>query len=135
MKNPVRRENLFLIELVGCLLLFALCAAVCTGLLFRAHGMSRESTELTDAVYIAQSAAEVFRAAGNMDDLAQGLGTEWTGPPLEARFRADGTPDPEGDYLLTVDTALDTAAGLRRAEFTVSLDGAAVYKLEGVAAP
>ena len=109
MKNPVRRENLFLIELVGCLLLFALCAAVCTGLLFRAHGMSRESTELTDAVYIAQSAAETWKAG-------QAPAGDW------------------GDYRVTCEAGAEDASP-RTCDITVWLDGVAVYKLEGVAAP
>ena len=109
MRNPVRRENLFLIELVGCLLLFALCAAVCTGLLFRAHAMSRESTELTDAVYLAQSAAETWKAG-------QAPAGDW------------------GDYRVTCEVGAEDASP-RTCDITVWLDGVAVYKLEGVAAP
>lgn len=109
MKNPVRRENLFLLELVCCLLLFALCAAVCTGLLVRAHGMSRESAELTDAVYIAQSAAEAWKAGE---------------APAEAW----------GAYRVTCRAGAEDASP-RTCDITVTLDGRTVYTLEGVAAP
>ena len=58
------RANLFLVELVLNLLIFALCAAVCMGLLSRARSMSQESAALTRAVYLAQAAAETWRASG-----------------------------------------------------------------------
>lgn len=58
----MRRTHLFLTELVLDLFLFAVCAAVCAGLLLRARGMSRESRRLTEAVYAAQTIAEQWRA-------------------------------------------------------------------------
>ena len=42
----MRRTHLFLTELVLDLFLFAVCAAVCAGLLLHARGMSRESRRL-----------------------------------------------------------------------------------------
>ena len=54
MRTPPR-SRLFLLELVCDLGIFALCAAVCVS-------MSRESTQLTQAVYIAQDAAERIRS-------------------------------------------------------------------------
>lgn len=55
-----RRDSLLLTELVLNILIFALCAAACTGVLMRASAISRESRELTAATYIAQTAAESF---------------------------------------------------------------------------
>ena len=59
--NGPKRANLFLIELLFNLFIFALCAAVCVGLLVHARRMSLESTRLTQAVYLAQSTAEAMR--------------------------------------------------------------------------
>ncbi|MGI6028449.1 MAG: hypothetical protein ACOX81_03440 [Candidatus Heteroscillospira sp.] len=56
----VRRDSLLLAELVLNILIFALCAAACAAVLMRASAISRESRELTAAVYIAQTAAESF---------------------------------------------------------------------------
>ena len=56
----MRRTHLFLTELVLDLFLFAVCAAVCAGLLLHARGMSRESRRLTEA----QTIAEQWRATG-----------------------------------------------------------------------
>lgn len=71
------RSRLLLIELVCDFIIFALCGLVCVTLLVRARTMSRESTQLTQAVYIAQDAAERYRA----------------GLPLYDFYLADGTPD------------------------------------------
>lgn len=56
--NDAPRSRLLLLELVCDLVLFVLCAVVCVALLVQARGMSRRSTELTQAVYLAQEAAE-----------------------------------------------------------------------------
>ena len=62
MKRSNSRSALFLGEVVLALLIFALCAAVCFGLLFHAHRVSVASSELNQAVFLAQSAAETFKA-------------------------------------------------------------------------
>lgn len=105
----MRRTNLFLLELVLDLLLFALCAAVCVGLILHAKGMSLDSRRLTDAVYLAQTAAETWRSGGV--------------PASEA-----------GEYEISV-TETGDQTPLRRCDIAVSLDGELIYALEGVTAP
>ena len=63
MKNS-SRSRLLLLELVFDLVIFGVCAAVCVAILVSARSMSRTSSELTDAVYLAQTAAEEWRATG-----------------------------------------------------------------------
>ena len=84
--NARRRPNLLLTELVFDLLIFMLCAAVCAALLVRARGLSRESAALSDAVALAQTAAETLRGGGAAEGALKGE----TG--LEARYtcRPDG---------------------------------------------
>ena len=60
--KTVPKSRLLLLELVIDFIIFALCAVVCAALLFQARTMSDESTKLTQAVYIAQDAAERLRA-------------------------------------------------------------------------
>lgn len=60
--RTVPKSRLLLLELVADLFIFALCAVVCVALLVQARSMSAESTRLTQAVYIAQDAAERLRA-------------------------------------------------------------------------
>lgn len=59
--NSSNRSGLFLMELILNLFIFAVCAVVCVVLLLTAHNMSVESSRLTQAVYLAQSAAEGCR--------------------------------------------------------------------------
>ena len=66
--RTVPRSRLLLLELVADLFIFALCAAVCVALLLQAKSMSAESTRLTQAVYIAQDAAERLRAGETIYD-------------------------------------------------------------------
>ena len=105
MRNAGRRTNLFLVELVLNLFIFALCAAVCVGLLVHARGISRESTRLTDAVYLAQNAAETWRSGGT---------------PGEA----------QGDYRVEL-----SPGGSGTCDISVWLGDELIFTLEGVARP
>lgn len=66
MRRTNQRSTLFLVELITSVTLFTVCAAVCTALLVHARSLSRESDRLTQAVYLAQSAAEEWRATGSV---------------------------------------------------------------------
>ena len=69
MRRANSRAALFLGEVVLALLIFALSSAVCIGLLFRAYRISEASSELNQAVFCAQSAAETFKADAGFRDL------------------------------------------------------------------
>lgn len=100
--NGPKRANLFLIELLFNLFIFALCAAVCVGLLVHARRMSLESTRLTQAVYLAQSTAEALRAG-------------------------QSAPSAPSGYEVT--PSLTAGDGLVSGEIAVSYQGQAVYTL------
>lgn len=99
MKKSTDRSSLFLMELVIDLFLFVLCAAVCVVLLVHARSMSGESTRLTQAVYLAQSAAEEWKATGETPVWRGGAGDGLSGS-FELRdgalyitiLQEDGTP-------------------------------------------
>ena len=121
--KTVPKSRLLLLELVADLFIFVLCAAVCVALLVQARSMSDESTKLTQAVYIAQDAAERLRAgeatydgyfadgrpdASDLDPLLKS-----TLPDYRVTYREEGDSveigvcpysDPEGTpvYTLTV---------------------------------
>lgn len=103
MKSTMSRANLFLLELVGNLVIFVLCAAVCVGMILRAHTLSEQSANLTQAVYIAQTIAEALRSG-------------------------EQTPDVPVGYEVVVDT--DSAEGTGSATITVCCDGEVVYTLD-----
>ncbi len=70
--NTMNRFRLLLLELLGSFTILILCALVCLSFLAKAHQMSRESTDLTRAVYLAQSAAESWKAGGQPVTQADG---------------------------------------------------------------
>ncbi len=58
------RAQLFLMEFLVVLLLFALCSAVCLSAFVRAERISRDSAAANQALALAQSVAEEIKAAG-----------------------------------------------------------------------
>lgn len=105
--KPPFRSNLLLVELLANLVIFALCALVCVTFLVKARAMSSQSTDLTNAVYLAQTAAETWKAGGQPAREQDGYEIALT--PVEGAPR-------------TCDVAVYRAGGL-------------IYTLEGVAAP
>ena len=62
------RSQLLLVELICDLVIFILCAMVCVALLVQARVMTRDSTDLNHAVYLAQTAAESGADQGYSQD-------------------------------------------------------------------
>ena len=74
MRKTNSRSALFLGEVVLAMLIFSLSSAVCVGLLFRAYSISEASNDLNQAVFCAQSAAEVFKSQPDLEKAALLLG-------------------------------------------------------------
>lgn len=91
MKHTQQRSSLFLLELIIDLFLFVICAAVCVGILLYARSLSVESRDLTEAVYMAQSAAERWRATG--------VETMQCAPPEEGRLTCTASGDGDSLYV------------------------------------
>ena len=58
------RSTLFLIEQLIVIAVFALCAAACVRILADAYITANESRDLSNALLVAESGAESFKAAG-----------------------------------------------------------------------
>lgn len=101
-----RGGRLRLLELIIDLCVFALCAVVCVLLLVRAQRVSVDSRRLTQAVYLAQSAAERWKATGAVP--------------------AGGETLEDENYLVDITPEGDTA------RVTVTWRGETVYVLEEV---
>lgn len=69
------RRHLFT-ELIISLVFFLLCTAVCLCLLARAHDLSERSRRLTQAVSLAQNAAQTYEAQPSPQLLSQLLGAQ-----------------------------------------------------------
>ena len=114
MNSRARHANLFLLELVCSLFLFALCACVCVGLILHAQQLNRESRDLTQAVYLAQTAAEEWRA-GTLEH-----NPGWCGPDA-------GLPEFQGDGCLLFD---QSGASISREQAPSALEtGQVAYSL------
>ncbi|MDR0425240.1 MAG: hypothetical protein LBH39_07335 [Clostridiales Family XIII bacterium] len=74
MKNGNSRPALFLTEMIVAILIFALCMGVCGGMFVRAFTASSKSTNLNNAVFIAESLAESFRSHDDLQEMAEKLG-------------------------------------------------------------
>ena len=94
-----------LLERILDLCVFAVCAVVCVLLLVRAQGISAGSQRLTRAVYLAQSAAETWKAAGEI---------------------------PGAGALSDEGYAVEIEEGAGEADVTVTWNGETVYTIEGV---
>lgn len=102
------RFRMLLLELVCNLCIFVLCAFVCIALLIKADALSKESTDLTHGVYLAQSAAEVWKSGGQ--------------PELSS-----------GDYQVLLEpTTVEN--GLKQCNITILKEKQEIYTLKGVTA-
>lgn len=80
MKHVVKRSSLFLTELVLSLLIFIVCAVVSVSLLVVSYSTSRQSTDLTQAVFLAESMAEDWKAyalSADGEPIAQYFDENW----------------------------------------------------------
>ena len=68
------RNLLFLTEIILAIAVFAVCAVICVSLLLQAERISEQSSDLTQAVFLAQNAVEVARLADNLLTVAEILG-------------------------------------------------------------
>ncbi|MDR0857593.1 MAG: hypothetical protein LBN97_01020 [Oscillospiraceae bacterium] len=75
------RSGLFLMELIIALLLFAFCAGVCIQIFQSANRETRASQALSKSVFLATSAAEIYKASGGDSfRVAAELGTPGSTP-------------------------------------------------------
>ena len=78
-------SSLFLMELILAILFFSVASAVCVQLFARAHTASEQSAALNRAVLAAESAAEAFKGAADLDEAARLTGAH----ARDARYRLD----------------------------------------------
>ena len=65
LQNGRSKSSLFLLELIIAILFFSVASALCVQLFVKSHQMSVKSSDLNHAVLVAQSAADVYKAAGS----------------------------------------------------------------------
>ena len=62
------KSSLFLMELILSILFFSLASAVCVQLFVKSHLISRQSTDLTNSVNLAQDVAEIYTGVLDCDN-------------------------------------------------------------------
>ncbi len=88
MNNEVKKSSLLMIELISAILIFSVCCAICVGLFVEADRESKNSARLTQAVLLAQNAAELLN--GDYDKNLTGmLGAKAVGNIYTAQFDDD----------------------------------------------
>ena len=104
MKNSGTKTGLFLIELVLALLLFALCASICTQLFTAARQKARDSQALSKSVQLATSAAECYKAArGDIDAVSAMWQRENYGGVISISYDKDWREtEGEASYVMTI---------------------------------
>ena len=101
--NTSTRFRLLILELLGSFSILVLCALVCLSFLAKARQMSNESTELTRAVYLAQSAAETWKAAGENPGAGALAGEGYAVEIEEEDGEADVTVTWNGETVYTIE--------------------------------
>ena len=126
------RSELFLLELIIVILVFAISAAACTSVLARAYVTSRESRELDFAVRSARSCTELMKAwRGDTDKCAERLGGQSEGVTLTVYSDGEMAGAAEENAAYSMTAALNDGC-----RFTVSVSGknGEIYSLESALA-
>lgn len=103
------KASLLLMEQLVMILVFALAAALCLQVFARAEGISQETARRDEAVVLAQNAAELLKATGDLK-AAEGLSRE--------------------DYRIQVTVQEPSVPGLARAEIQVRHGEELLFSLE-----
>ena len=72
-RTTARRSSLFLIELILSILFFAVAGSVCVQFFVKARLMSKESTQLTEAVEACTTASETISSGDSLEDISSRL--------------------------------------------------------------
>lgn len=119
MNRRMSGQSLLLLELTLAGLIFLLSAAVCAGLFTRSIRISEQSAATTGAVFAAENAAEVFKATGDMEELARLLSGSVQGDSVVVTYDTDWKPAPGGAFTLTLTQQADGTGDLSQANIAV----------------
>jgi hypothetical protein len=99
------RSVLFLTELIIAILIFALSMGICGGVFANAFMTATAATNLNEAVFLSESAAEAFHAYEDVADIAAAVGGNPTDNGVVVHYDKDWRPRsaPDGaQYTLVV---------------------------------
>ncbi|HOP11455.1 MAG TPA: hypothetical protein PK629_08185 [Oscillospiraceae bacterium] len=125
MSDTGRKSSLIMIELMSAMLIFSICCAICVGLYVEADRESKNSARLTQAVFLAQNAAELLN--GDYEkNLTSVLNMKATDNVYTAQYDENWQPTSEtGHYVLII--TVDAQKGI--ADILVTEIGTEVYRI------
>lgn len=125
------RLNLFFLEMIIVLLFFGIASAVIISAFAASDRISRESEQLENITFCAQSAAEIFSKSGNLSEVTEELfgipANGYTTVPLDKNC---GYSPLEPELYLALDTPYGDADGLSELNMVfTNADGERIYQL------
>jgi len=116
------KSTLQLIEQIIVIAVFAVCAAVCVNIIATSYLMTARAVDTRNALSVAETAAEGFKAVGgNMDDVRLFFDEDWLPAEAdEAAFVLELTRT-QGELVIFADIRVTRADG----EYLLSLQTAA----------
>jgi hypothetical protein len=127
------RSVLFLTELIIAILIFALSMGICGGVFANAYVTATTGTNLNEAVFLSESAAEAFHAYDEIDDFALAI----DGVPSEdgaiVYYDRDWMPKagPDG-ALYTLVVRISEEGDLQTAAINVSRGSKPIFDLTAI---
>jgi hypothetical protein len=105
--NRKSHSGVFLMEMIGVVFFFLLCAGICTRIFTKADLISREAADLNRAVLIAQSSGEVYKERG-MEGLKEtfSLQKEEKADSYLMKFDKNGESITNGQAVFTAEAEL-----------------------------
>ncbi len=133
-KSRSVKSSLFLMELIIAIFFFALCAAICLRIFALAYTMNQSSRNLDQAVYKAESIAEIYKSTGgNLAETAVIYGGSGvvTVKSLRISFDKEWKPVLQGkDVSFELELAIDEVPFLKSGWITlIKKDGEVIFRL------
>jgi hypothetical protein len=124
------RSVLFLTELIIAILIFALSMGICGGVFANAFMTATAGTNLNEAVFLSESAAEAFHAYDDVADFAAGIGGSLSDDGAVVYYDEDWRPQsaPDGAQF-TLAARISEEDGLLTATIDVSRGAKSIFEL------
>jgi hypothetical protein len=130
------RSVLFLTELIIAILIFALSMGICGGVFASAYMTATTGTNLNEAVFLSESAAEAFHARDNIADFANDIGGSETEDGAivyyDGNWRPQGGPD---GARYTMIAQISETGGIATAVISVSQASKDIFDLTVIKNP
>ncbi|MDR1573426.1 MAG: hypothetical protein LBS24_03895 [Clostridiales Family XIII bacterium] len=128
------RSVLFLTELIIAILIFALSMGICGGVFASAFMTATTATNLNEAVFLSESAAEAFHAYDDVRDIAVAVGGNLADDGVIVHYDKDWQPQSASDggaqYTLVV--RISEEGDLATAVINVSRGSKPIFNLKTV---